>query len=91
MAKPKHPTLKSLRQGQTVYLVSDPSFMRRDNSPKTVTTYHLYSHKTPLPPEGFIIEKLPVSNLQRAIRQYGQQVMRDFYYSRGKAEAAARN
>ena len=89
MAKPKHPTLRSLRQGQTVYCVVDDSFLMGEKKPKYVMKYFMYSHKTPMPPLGQIIEKVPISNIKKAIRLHNIS-MENWYYSRKTAERAAK-
>ena len=89
MAKRKHPTVKSLRQGQTVYWVSDDIGDNYRVS-KRVVGYFMYSHKTPLPPIGSIIEKMPVSRIRGFAMAY-KGSMKNCYYSRKMAEGAARN
>ena len=84
MAKPKHPTIRSLRQGQTIYLVPYPY----DGEIWTVVKYRLYSHKTPLPPKGQMIEKLPVTKVKESLKKItfnNNQV----FYSRKKAQSRA--
>lgn len=88
MAKPKHPTVRSLRQGQTIYCVVNDSLLYGEVVPKRVVSYFLYSHNEPLPPLGCIVERLPVSNIKRAIKEY-QTNMRVFFYSRRRAEKCA--
>ena len=82
MTKRKHPTKKSLRQGQTVYLVSKVH-RRSWNDPEEVFRYFLYSHKTPLPEPGCIIEKMPVSLLREKMHIWGAE---NIFYSRRRAE-----
>ncbi len=89
MTKPTHPTLKSLRQGQTVYCVVNDSFLLGEKKQKYVVRYFMYSHKTPMPPPGQLISQVPVSNMQKAIRLHNVS-MQNWYYSRKKAEKAAK-
>jgi len=89
MAKRKHPTFKSLRQGQTVYYVIDDSFLYDEKRTKYVIKYFLHSQKTPCPPRGQRIEKLSVSNLKKALRKYNINT-KYWFYSKKKAEAAAK-
>ena len=85
--KPLHPTLKSLRQGQTVYVIKDESLLKNDGG-KYVEKYFLHSHKIPEPPIGCIVEKLSVEKLKRGIRIQRKNSFNWIYYSRRKAEAA---
>lgn len=83
MAKRKHPNPKSLRQGQTVYLVA-PGLERFD-SPHKVWPWFLHSQKVPPPDEGCCIEKMPVSLLREHLHVWRPYL----FYSRRKAERAA--
>lgn len=87
MTKPKHPTIRSLRQGQTVYCVVDDSFLTRKKLPKYIIKYHMHSHKTSLPPGGQINYNLPVSTLRKCI-ELGRINPKNWYYSRKLAENA---
>ncbi len=89
MAKRKHPTAKSLKQGQTIYQVVDDSFMMDRKVPKRVVKHFMYSHKTLLPPIGTIIEKMPVNSIQGFAKRNGFR-MKNWYYSKKLAESAAK-
>ena len=82
MAK-KKPTYRNVKQGQTIYVI-DRHFERFDGEPE-VQQYFIYSQKEPLPPEGCIVERLPVSLLRLSLLRRGNG---DFYFSRRKAIAA---
>lgn len=71
--------MKKLRQGQTIYYVNTRSYMGPNATPELVQHF-LHSHKTPLPPPGVIIEKLPVTQAREA-----QARGFKFYTSRRKA------
>lgn len=60
---------EKFRQGQTIHIVSvDYSFP----IPKPrISTYFMYSHKEPLPPEYHIIERMPVSRMNKIVKQFG--------------------
>ena len=74
--------MKKLRQGQTVYLVS---LGLQYNTPKPyIIKWLLYSHKTPLPEEGYIIENLPVTHANHMVNVNGYVL----HTSRRKAESA---
>ena len=88
MAKPKHPTLKSLRQGQTIYWVVDESLLKEEGT-KHVVSYLLYSHKIDVPPPGRAVEKLPVHFVKNAISKHRID-MRNVFYSKKRAESAAK-
>jgi hypothetical protein len=77
--------MKRLRQGQTIYYVDKRLYMGPGATPELVR-YFLHSHKTPLPPLGTIIEKLPVTHAREAYAQGFK-----FYTSRRKAERALRS
>lgn len=91
MAKPKHPTAKTLRQGQTVYHVVDSSIWmgEENNDGVQVIGYFMFSHKTPLPPVGSRIESMPVSHARNALIRVGIS-NKTMFYSRKRAESAAR-
>lgn len=72
---------KSLRQGQTVYLV-DHGLKMIPAKPEIIK-FHIYSDATPLPPEGCIIDKMPCWLLKRHFERSGTT---GYYYSRRKAE-----
>ena len=80
MAK-KKPTYKNIRQGQTVYFINKNYLKGWDADPE-LNTYFLYSHKEPLPPQGCIIERMPVSLLREILKKFPS---RDFYFSRRTA------
>jgi len=84
MAKRKHPTVKSLRQGQTVYLISKS--ISSFDGPYEVIRWQLHSHKTPRPELGCIIEKMPVGLLRENLHRWGN----DAFYSRRRAESECR-
>ncbi len=75
MAKPKHPTIKTLRPGQTIYIVMN-DFQKGKYTVKTM----LHSNKTPLPESGCSFEKLPVNHLV-----FRNMSMHNVYYSRKMA------
>jgi hypothetical protein len=75
--------MKRLRQGQTVYMI-DNGFMYNPPRPSIVTMF-LHSQKTPLPEEGFIIEKWNVRHVNNMIHKYG---WKGIFTSRRKAQAA---
>lgn len=79
MAKRRHPTPKTLRQGQTIHIVSRS--LTSFNGPCQVVTYHLHSHKTPMPPLGCVIERMPVDHLRPMLDHFGS----DIFYSRRRA------
>jgi len=90
MSKPKHPTARSIRQGQTVYRVVDPIIWEDDDTgPKYVVSYFIYSHKTPLPGEGEQVKRMSVSRLRRAFTRLGLSY-KTLFYSKRRAEAAAK-
>lgn len=74
--------MKKLRQGQTVYYINNCSYMGPNAKPELVRHF-LHSHKTPLPPLGVIIEKLPVTHAREA-----QARGFKLYTSRRKAQRA---
>lgn len=85
--KKGRPTVRNVRQGQTVYttfvsLGKDPLGNERE-----VKAWRLYSHREPLPEPGIIIERLPVSHLRKYLQRYGSD---GIFFSRGKAERAVR-
>lgn len=74
--------MNKYRQGQTLYYVSRGFDLHR--APKLMQVF-LHSQKTPLPPPGAIIERVPVTVVIKAA-QAGQK----FYASRRKAMRALR-
>lgn len=84
MAK-KKPTIKNIRQGQTIYRVSPIIGVYEAYE---VRAYFLYSHKTELPPRGQIIDRLPVSLVREYISKYGNN---NLFYTREKAEHRMQN
>lgn len=75
--------MKKLKQGQTVYLVTGGYEF---NPPKPhIIKWFLYSSKQPLPDEGCIIDKMPVSHAN-AIEH-----MTKLHTSRRKAAAELNN
>jgi hypothetical protein len=73
-------TSEKIRQGQTIYMVFRDWCSARGKP--LFRSYFLYSQKTPLPVEGSIIDKLPVTHLRKCIRDgRGQGV----YFSKKKA------
>lgn len=82
MTKPKHPTAKSIRQGQQIYLV-----YKRDGLFPTVMTVSIGSTKTKIPPLGEIIKIMPVNLARTKLIKYGNDFI---FYSRKRAHTAAR-
>jgi hypothetical protein len=83
MAKRSKPTVQSLRQGQTIYYVERYYHWCPRNRPAPeIKAQFLYNEKTPLPPLGCIIDRMPVSRIREWIRQNGANI---FFYSRKKA------
>jgi len=74
--------MKKLKQGQTIYLVSFR--VRYSRAKPYIIKWFLHSHKTPLPEEGSIIEKMPVTHANHMADGNGYI----FYTSRRKAESA---
>lgn len=89
MSKPKHPTSRSLRQGQTLYYLADDSLLFNKKRPIRIEKYFLHSHKIKDSPLGQIVDELSVYNLKRAIEKYRIST-RHWFYSKKKAEAAVR-
>ena len=82
MAKHK-PTAATIRQGQTIYWINTYTERYPENRPApTVQKYFMYSHKQPLPEEGCVVMKMPVSRLRWHFKQFGNDL---FYYSKGRA------
>jgi len=80
MAKPKHPTTKSIRQGQTIYLV------HKYHCP-VIQGVFIGRKKTALPPPGEIIRVMPVNIARRKLEELGNDFI---YYSIKRATTAAR-
>ncbi len=72
--------IKNLRQGQTVYEVwTDWS----GNYPSVkIREIFLHSQKEPLPPEGCIVKRMPVSELKIIMKIFGYNGL---FFSRRKA------
>jgi len=87
MAKPKHPNLRSVKQGQTIFYVANDSFQAGRPMPRYLESWYLHSHKVKLPPMGERIKQMPVSHMKTSIIKFGQGFMKDFYYSRKRALA----
>jgi hypothetical protein len=75
--------MKKLKQGQTVYWI-DWDYQHNPPNPK-VTAMFLHSQKTPLPEEGYVIEKWPVAFVAALARKWGSSWL---YPSRRKAVTA---
>lgn len=85
MAKHK-PTARTIRQGQTIYWVNPHYELHPDDRYVSVDKYFVYSQKEPLPHEGCIIIKVPVTTVRKALKEIGNDL---FYYSKGKARQRA--
>jgi len=81
MAKGK-PTASNIRQGQTIYEVR-LDWNVRDY---VVEPMFLHSQKTPLPPDGCIVEKMPVDTARMILRMYGNK---EFFATRNRAQRHA--
>lgn len=89
MSKPKHPTSRSLRQGQTLYYIVDDSHALGKRTPARIKQYFMYSHKTKIPLFGQVVRKLSVNGLKKIIEmRYTNTKL--WFYSKKKAEAAVR-
>ena len=77
---------KSIRQGQTAYVVCG-GYEYNPSKPYVLKIF-LHSKKQELPPEGCLIEKWPVHYFKKVVERGGN----DFYatYSRRKAERKAK-
>ena len=86
MTKPKHPTAKTLRQGQTIYSLGYNGPM---HAPYTVHSFFVQSQKAP-PPEPYVsVSGMPV-NFIRENNTHWSSVWWDIFYSRRRAEAKAK-
>jgi hypothetical protein len=93
MAKRLHPTSKSIRQGQTIYLVFR-DYSKGYEAPPKIDTIYIHSQKKELPPKCCVIQEMPVSRMREILingedkfssRSAGNQC---FYYSSKKALTA---
>ena len=84
MAKPKHPTSKTVRQGQTIYVVE---WIFPNPTVRIITEEFLHSHKTPLPPEGCVIE-FPSVRLYKKFLTAHPHLNDAYFYSKRKAKRA---
>lgn len=75
---------KKFRQGQTVYFIDIPEVYGSRERP-CIKSWFLHSQKTPLPQEGFIIDKMPVDYANNLALQGFM-----LYTSRRKARSALR-
>jgi hypothetical protein len=79
VSKPTHPTARSLRQGQTIYV---PALVFDGHYGGIVVAFQIGNTDTPLPPEGCELGSI----VNRAyVRRGPMQIM---YYSRKRAESA---
>jgi len=80
MAK-KNPTWKNIKAGHTLYYI-DYHIDKRGDVPPSVEAVYLHSQKTPLPPEGCHIDKMPVSHMRKIMTF---QPIDKFYFSKKRA------
>jgi len=80
----KHPTLKSVRQGQTIYLVYGPGYA----SIPDISQVFICSNNIPDPEEGSMYSEIPVRQVKNWITIFGNK---NLYYSRRKAESYVKN
>lgn len=60
MSKPNRVTIKTIKQGQTIFFVSH-NFDKGQKAKRTVESIFVHSQKTKLPPQNCVVEKYPVS------------------------------
>ena len=79
----KHPTLKSLRQGQTIYSVISSAFGH-----STVTKVFIHSDNVETPEDGTPYKEVPVRQVRAWIHVFGNNKL---FYSRRRAETYIKN
>jgi len=92
MAKKKKPNEKTIKQGQTIYIVNSGL---ADDRPAFVERYFLESHKKESPPTGVRIEgSCPVNHIKEWIRRmesFRINVTATIYWKRNKAQKVCDN
>ena len=77
--------MKKFRQGQTVYEVRLNIEKGFRYASYEITRYFLYSQKEPLPPEGCIIDRMPVNLMNRFAKEFP-----DTFLTRSRSKAISK-
>lgn len=84
MAKPLHPTVNSIKQGQTIYMLINDSYLRGRDMPWYMKAFYLHGKNTFLPDTGFKILKLPANYIKDKVK-FDPTFGNVLFYSKRKA------
>ena len=76
--------MKKLRQGQTVYVVRVDT-VQFPTPYVFMYTHFLYSQNEPLPEQGLVIDKMPVTMMREIVKNWPQD-----YYTHSRRKALTR-